>query len=181
MTTLNDLPPAVLVTIFNFALEEPPGARLSVLELVCRYWRDTICGASCSAIWRKICRDRYPGSGAVTRKEYHSLCQPMVQSAARIIQRTLCRWKAAKDYGLLSTDIWPAVCSVCGVRVSYGDGCEVIHCPFRSFRNAQSKMFVCSHCGTRRPDRAMSVSYSPTRRELLRACFHCKGPFHGWL
>lgn len=188
---MEDLPDEALGRIITFApTDDPPGdpgGRLCSLELVSRRWRSAVRGGSAREAWEVACRRRFPGAPrARTRDDFRFLCSPVAQSAARVVQRVVCR-SALSEFAAKSL----APCCVCGVRWSpQEERCELSTCPFVFSKHRRhslySKFFVCRPCGERFPERAMGAFHCShdRNRVSLAACFkcagECDGSIHGW-
>ena len=198
---MDELPSDAIGSILTFAVEKCPnklGARMCSFALVSKRWKAIVRGEYSGDAWELVRRQEFPGSMIRSHAEYMFLYQPNVQSAARVIQRALCRLsyiKSMGDYGVAweQTALEVIPCCVCGVRwTGAGNSCELPSCPFipQSVRNrgypdrffqVQSRFFVCRSCGFRFPELAMGSFYCRHERESFLACFKCAGECDGSL
>ena len=179
-----DLPNEAWVRILSYAVQPSNrGDSLCFFELISNQWKDIVQGDSARGEWELACQQKFPGSNAHTRDDYLFLLTPTAQSAARVIQRAMCRFKKIQVQGRYwsfpEMELSLTPCCICGVRWSLSDErCEVSSCPFRRVL-AASKFFVCEPCGNCQPDRAMGIFNCSHDRESFTACFKCAGECDG--
>jgi hypothetical protein len=168
MSTIQSLTPEIHDKIFSYATNDTKS--LLSLGLVNKEWQSIVSEASES--WIILCQIRFPGSSAQSRIDYKFLLSTRVQSAARIIQRFLCKidcdkatwWRRPLDVPLSPFSIVP--CCVCGVRFDLRmlNTCWIGTC--------RRKFSICGCCEAKCPEWGMGRAVGVRAR--VPACFGCK-------